>query len=149
MVHALRIVHNLLRDGGLLIDIHPVAVPRRVEVRIDGETVPVGATVDAARFATYRLADRALSQVVREGLFVPAGREVFTFTVHADTLPDLLAYFAEREWSATFERRPTVLEESIRQRITHLYREPGGRKEIVLHRPAGVTWFRRAGGPAR
>ncbi len=147
MVHALRNVHSLLREGGLLVDIHPVAVPRRVDVRIDGRPVPVGATVDAARFATYRLADRALSQVVRERLFIPAGREVFTFTVHADTLPDLLAYFAEGEWSATFERRPTDLEEAIRRRIAYLYGEPGGGKEIVLHRPTAVTWFRRAAIP--
>jgi hypothetical protein len=145
MVHALRNVHKLLREGGLLIDIHPVAVPRRVEVRIDGRAVPVGATVDAARFATYSLADRTLSQVVRERLFIPAGREVFTFTVHADTPSDLLAYLAEWEWSATFRGRPTDLEEAIRQRIAYLYGEPGGRKEIVLHRPTGVTWFRRAG----
>jgi hypothetical protein len=149
MVHALRNVHNLLRDGGLLVDIHPVAVPRRVEVRIDGEPVPVGATTDAARFATYRLADRALSQVVKERLFIPAGREVFTFYVHADTPSDLFAYLAEWEWSATFRGRPTDLEEAIRQRITYLYQESGGKKEIVLHRPTGVTWFRRADGPPR
>jgi hypothetical protein len=144
MVHALRSVHNLLREGGLLVDIHPVAVPRRVDVRIDGRPVPVGATLDAPRFATYRLADRALSQVVRERLFTPAGRETFTFTVHADTLPDLLTYLGEWEWSATFQGRPTDLEEAIRQRIAWLYGEPGGHKEIVLHRPTGVTWFRRA-----
>jgi hypothetical protein len=147
MVHALRSVHNLLREGGLLVDIHPVAVPRRIDVRIDGGPVPVGATIDAPRFATYRLADRALSQVVRERLFIPAGREVFTFYVHADTLSDLLAYFAEREWSASFGERQTRLEEPIRQRIIHLYQEPGGKKEIVLHRPTGVTWFRKAGDP--
>lgn len=149
MVHALRSVHSLLCEGGLLVAIHPVAVPRRIDVRIDGRPVPVGATIDAPRFATYRLADWTLTQVVREGLFTPAGGEAFTFYVHADTPPDLIAYLAEREWSASFAERPTDLEEAIRRRIAYLYQKPGGQKEIVLHRPAAVTWFRRANGPSR
>jgi hypothetical protein len=64
-VHALRNVHRLLGDGGLVLDLHPI--PPSIRVRAEGRDLgPLGAR---DFFRLVRRVEGELQKTVREGLF--------------------------------------------------------------------------------
>ncbi|HEY2955169.1 MAG TPA: hypothetical protein VGK89_07965 [Candidatus Eisenbacteria bacterium] len=65
MVHALREAHRVLAPGGILLDLRPASVHRRIGIARSARTRPVG--VMRERFEDERSADRAVARVVREG----------------------------------------------------------------------------------
>lgn len=97
MVHALREAHRVLRPEGLLIDLRPAAVHRRVGVMHgDGYRLP---WVMRERFDDDRAANRAVAQVARAGWFKTQGRTRFLCYRVMDTLEEF------REWLIDFVDR--------------------------------------------
>ncbi len=75
MVHALLEAHRVLTSKGLLIDLRPAAVHRRVGfTEAGGYRLP---WVMRENFDDDRAADRAVKEVVREGRFRPERRVQF------------------------------------------------------------------------
>ena len=68
MVHALEIIHGLLKKDGLLIDIHPNGEPPPIEVHVAGEVLLAGYLEEEADFVEYFEADGALADVTARGL---------------------------------------------------------------------------------
>jgi hypothetical protein len=72
MVHALLEAHRVLKPDGLLLDLRPAAVHRRVGIVQDGDYRLLWRMREG--FEDDHAADRAVDQVTRDGYFKPAGR---------------------------------------------------------------------------
>ena len=97
MVHALREAHRVLKDEGLLIDLRPAAIHRRVGVTDgNGYRLP---WVMRETFDDDLAANRAVSEVVREGWFKTEGRNRFPCYRVFDTLDEF------QEWLTDFVKR--------------------------------------------
>ena len=97
MVHALRETHRVLKPDGLLLDLRPAAVHRRVGLALDdGYRL---SWVMRESFEDDHAADRAVTRIVREGLFKAEGRTRFPCYRVMDTLAEFL------EWLTDFVER--------------------------------------------
>lgn len=134
-MHALEIVHGLLKPGGLLIDIHPNGEPPPIEAHVGGEVRLAGYLEETDDFEEYFKADDALADVTGRGLFELEREGLFTFMTHASTITEL-ADFLEAEWS------DSVLPEATIARATELMGEPGDGREIVLRESVRIARFR-------
>jgi hypothetical protein len=98
MVHALREAHRVLKPSGLLIDLRPGAVRRRIGVACTGAFQELGAF--RRKSDDLRAANRAIAQVVRAGLFLAGKLIKFDCPRYIDTLDEFQA------WQAEFVRSP-------------------------------------------
>lgn len=96
MVHALKLVHNLLIPGGLLIDLHPSGQPYIIEITVDGETHQVGELQEKDNYVEYFQANQALQQVIQAGLFSLIRQGKFHFLDYASNLEELRTYLVEK-----------------------------------------------------
>jgi hypothetical protein len=138
MVHALEIVHSLLKRGGLLIDIHPSGQPPPVEVHVGGEVLLAGHVQEADDFVEYSQADDALADVVARGLFELERMELFSFIVHAPTVQALADHIAA-EWS------DAVLAQEVIERAEELLGQPGEGKEATVRETIRIARYRMTG----
>jgi hypothetical protein len=136
MVHALEIIHGLLKPGGLLIDIHPSGTPPIIEVQVDGKARLAGYLQETDDFIEYFEADDALANVTRRGLFEMEREGLFSFNLHAATIKDLEDYL-EAEWSDALLHQETI------ERAKELMGEPGKGREIVLREIVRIGRFRK------
>jgi len=93
MVHALREAHRVLRPDGILVDLRPAPVHRRVGLGQGRRWRLVG--VMREEFDEDRAADRAVAQALREGLFRRGARAEFLLDREMDTMDDFRAWLAE------------------------------------------------------
>lgn len=135
MVHALEIVHGLLKPGGVLIDIHPNGEPPPIEVHVGGEVMLAGYVDETDDFEEYFEADKALAEVTARGLFVLEREGLFTFKTHAASITEL-ADFLEAEWT------DSVVHEETIARAKALMGEPGESKEITLRENVRIARYR-------
>lgn len=136
MVHALHLIHRLLKADGLLIDLHPTIDPASIGVRQGDRSTLVGWVHETDDYEEYQWADEALAAVVKTGLFTLEKCGTFDFTWHADGLPDLRAYLAD-EWQDAFIDEVTAL------RIEETLQTSGHDKEILVHEAINIARFRR------
>lgn len=134
-MHALEIVHSLLKPEGVLIDIHPNGEPPPIEVHMGGESMLAGYLDETDDFEEYFKADEALAEVTARGLFVLEREGQFTFMTHASTITEL-ADFILAEWS------DSVVHEETIERANALMGEAGDGKEVALRERARIARFR-------
>src|SRR5713226_6952799 len=97
MVDALGEVHRVLARGGILVDARPDSrVPAYVERRTARGSQRFG-MVNTSRLelANDRASDRAITRVVREGLFKRRRRGRFWHLVPFSSLAELRSYLSE------------------------------------------------------
>ena|SRR5438105_9568249 len=93
MVHALHEAHRVLRPNGLLLDLRPASVHRRVGVaQDDGYRL---SWIMRETFEDDRAADRAVAQVVSEELFKLDARVRFPCYRVMDTLDEFQEWFSD------------------------------------------------------
>lgn len=114
MVHALREIHRLLRPAGILIDIHPHPEPEQAAVLHSGQAMHTEA-MDEFESEDVKVAERALAEVVRSGVFVRERTEEFEFITHADSAQELhdcwdevMAFDCENVDDAVLEREAQI-----------------------------------------
>jgi hypothetical protein len=93
MVDALRRAHDLVRQTGCVIDLHPTAELARVLV--DDTSVGVVDAADAPK--RHQAAGDAIDAAVADGLFVVQQAFEFDFSVWADTIDELQEHILE-DW---------------------------------------------------
>jgi len=115
MVHALVLLYGVLTSHGTLVDLRPDRMANACDHRagqphiycVEGEQrVHVGYLKTAKPLADYRAADRAVRNVIRQGLFALQTVEVFSFRYHVDSLATLDKALATR-WASTILDAPT------------------------------------------
>src|SRR5919108_1690940 len=75
MVHALREAHRVLKPAGLLLDLRPGPVHRRIGIEVDGEYKQL-AIMSESLDDDYA-ANRAVAEVIDKGWFKPISRIQF------------------------------------------------------------------------
>ena len=93
MVHALREAHRVLRPNGILLDLRPAPVHRRVGLGRDRRWRLVG--VMRETFEKDRAADGAVSQAVRKSLFRRGARSEFVLDRRMDSVADFRAWLED------------------------------------------------------
>src|SRR5262245_61777543 len=90
MVHALTEAHRVLKPNGILIDLRPAAKHRRAGLGEGEQWKFIGAMQEP--FDDDYAADRAVKQVIREGLFRKELQMQFNLDRVMDTLQDFRAW---------------------------------------------------------
>ena len=98
MVHALEQIHELLKPGGNLIDIHPDGEPIEFILPLDGREQLIGYMQETDDYIEYRQADEAIQMAISKGLFEVVKTGEFEFRTHADSFDELKA-FLDENWS--------------------------------------------------
>lgn len=89
-MHALTEAHRVLKADGLLIDLRPAAVHRRVHLVRGKEARLLG--VLRERFDDERASDRAVAAVVQSGLFQASERTAFPCNRVTSTFEEFRAW---------------------------------------------------------
>jgi hypothetical protein len=131
MVHALEIVHSLIKPGGLLVDIHPLGDPPAIQVLLQGQTIQVGWLQESDNFIEYPQATDALAQVITRGWFALDQQGEFIFITHATSWEDLENYL-KAKW------HDAILPEGAALRVQRLREELGAGIEIALEERIGI-----------
>ena len=135
MVHALEKIQQLLKPGGILLDIHPTNEMAAMAVRLREQLIPAGWLNESDDYVEYEWADEALQQVVSSGQFALERVGTFEFVWHADSLNDLRAYLAE-EW------KDAIIDDMTAMRIEELLKLPVHDKEILVSEAIRIARYR-------
>lgn len=95
MVHALKLAHELLKPGGVLIDIHDLPAPHAIGVQVNDDLRQAGWLLDSHDFRSTRAACLALATIVDQGLFDFEKERDFTYAIEASSLPEMQSWLAE------------------------------------------------------
>ena len=136
MVHALHEAHRVLKPNGLLVDLRPAAVHRRVGViEADGYRLP---WVMRENFDDDRAADRAVKEVLREGRFKPEGRTQFVCNRVMDRLDEF------QDWLDDFVNKGKFgSHEWLVQRVERALDARVGKTRIVVSGPLVLRVLRK------
>ncbi len=134
MVHALREAHRVLKPGGLLLDLRPGAVHRRVGIEVDGQYEQL--TVMNEKLNDDYAANRAVTQVIQQGFFKPISRIQFNCD-RTMTLKDL------EVWLEDFPSDRQAAKERLVQIVTNAYKSRKGKKKIVAKGPLVLKVLRK------
>jgi hypothetical protein len=136
MVHALHEAQRVLRPDGLLVDLRPAAVHRRVGVIQAGRYRPLGAMRET--FDDDRAADCAVTQVEGEGRLKAEGRAVFACNRIMDSLDEF------QEWLADFVKLGNLPSHDwLVRRVERALDVAGGRARVVVSGPLVLRLLRK------
>jgi hypothetical protein len=136
MVNALREAHRVLKPGGLLIDLRPAAVHRRVGITQGGRHRL--SWVMRENFDDDHAADRAVTEVVNQGWFKAEGRARFACYRVMDTLDDF------REWLTDFVQKGKFPSHDwLISRVEHKLESSDDKTRIVVSAPLNLRVLRK------
>ncbi len=135
MVHALTEAYRVLKPNGILIDMRPAAKHRRAGLGEGKRWRFVGALRE--NFDDDIASDRAVKQVVRDGLFRRESQIEFDLDRVMDTLQDF------RAWLDDFSAEKLPSHESLYRKVERtLAKEPHGIK-IAVRGPLKIGLLRK------
>jgi SAM-dependent methyltransferase len=126
MVHALEEAWRVVKPGGLLLDLRPAPVHRRVGIEVDGSFHQVA--VMRERLDDDFAADRAVREVLARGLFRRLSRSQFDCT-RGMPLKDF------KPWLQDVTIHVQANAESLVEAVDKAYRSMPGRKRVVTRGP--------------
>ena len=115
MVHALKMLSELIVQGGLLIDIHPANEAPVLAVAPPGEYLLAGYLEEQDDRQEYIFADAAIEEAIERGWYVLEKQEMIEFITHAASLDALLDYF-DKYWS------DAIIPQKTRRTILRLFK---------------------------
>ena len=127
MVHALREAYRVLKPDGLLLDLRPAPVHRRVGVEVDGQYHQI-AIMNESLEDDYA-ANQAVARVTQEGLFKRIARRQF----NCDRVMALKDFAS---WLADFSDDRGAAKEQLIHTVERAFKEIEARqKKIVVRGP--------------
>lgn len=113
MVHALEVIHRLLKPSGFLIDIHPVAEHSSVEIHQNRKINLAGYLKVHQWCADFKQADEALAEIVQRGMFTVEQKSMYDTLTYYDSAAEMGASFKESILKYTRVDEP--VEEEVQQ----------------------------------
>ncbi len=125
MVHALTKAASSLKPGGVILEVHDLIDPPRIEVHTGQSEIYAGQLLSTNDFANQRHADRAIVQVIETGLLQSDRAVVFENYIRSDTFDSFIDWL-EEEWESAF------VPDGTRQKINELIAQAEEESEVVL-----------------
>jgi hypothetical protein len=139
MVHALHEARRVLQPNGILFDLRPAPVHRRVGIQSAAGYQAIG--VMREDLTDDYFANRAVKQVIREGLFKSEKYAEFNCTRVMDSLKEF------RIWLLDFVDRNRIPSQSwLLERAERIYPTIAGKKKIIISAPLMLRLLRNLGG---
>jgi hypothetical protein len=98
MVHALLLVHALLKPGGVLVNLHVAAEPPEIWLHAGESEERIGYLLEKDQYIEYAQSEDALARVQVQGWFELEKRSRFMFKTYAASY-DELQDFLTSVWS--------------------------------------------------
>lgn len=128
MVHALHEAQRVLQPNGILIDLRPTPVHRRVGIQSDAGYREIA--VMRENLEDDYFANRAVKRVLQEGLFKSEKYVEFNCNRVMDSFQDF------RAWLLDFvDRGGNPSQDWLLERVERAYRTTSGRKKIIIRAP--------------
>ena len=141
MVHALHEAQRVLQPNGILFDLRPAPVHRRVGIQSAAGVKEIGAMRED--LTDDYAANRAVKQVLREGRFKSEKYTQFNCNRVMDGLKEFQTWLLE---FTTLGREHSSAHDWLSERVERAYRATPGRKKIVVHSPLMLRRLRNLGG---
>ena len=139
MVHALHEAQRVLQQDGILFDLRPAPVHRRVRIQSNTKYQEVGAMRED--LTDDYLANRAVKQVLRDGLFKSEKYVQFNCNRVMDSFKEFHA------WVLDFvDRGRNPSEDRLLERVERAYHATSGKKKIIVSAPLMLRRLRNLGG---
>ncbi len=135
MVHALEKAVSCLNQGGVILEVHDLVDPPRIEVHSQEGEFFAGQLLHTSDFENQRQADQALNHMVTSGNLESDRAVVFENYIRADSLASLASWLAE-EWENAY------LPEETQENIARLISAAGEDSEVVLRMVSRLNLFR-------
>lgn len=127
---ALGRIHRSLRPAGVVVDLQPLRIRSRVEVRDGDRTLEVGRPIADVLFRSLDAAKAALDAVVRDGHFRLVGRTEFETITHYDSVAEWKERRSANRSAVPAKDRPLF------ERATRLFKGVGPSAEILVRERA-------------
>jgi len=134
MVHALREANRVLKPGGLLLDLRPGAVHRRVGIDVDGQYEQL--VIMSEKLDDDYTANRAVAEVMQKGIFKPISR----IQVNCNRKMALKDF---KGWLDDFPSDRQAAKERLIQIVTNAYKSRKEKKQIVVKGPLVLKVLRK------
>ncbi len=108
MVHALQVVHRLLRPDGLLLDLRPAPIHRHVGIK-EGDLYHDIGRLDEV-LVDDRAADRAIREVISQGYYRRIHRDKFIVNRYLDSLDSFKDWYEEFSHDKPCKFNPRLVE---------------------------------------
>lgn len=134
MVHALREAHRVLKPDGLLLDLRPGAVHRRIGMEVGGlykQLAIMGESLD-----DDHAANRAVSEVIQDGFFKPISR----IQVNCNRTMALKDF---SNWLADFAIDRGAPQERLIRMMERAFKAKGKGRKIVVKGPLVLKVLRK------
>ena len=135
-MHALHEAHRVLKPDGLLIDLRPAAVHRRIGITRAGRYRQLGLMRE--EFDDDFAANRAVAHVVQQGLFKTEWRTQFDCRRRMDTFAEFRVWMEEL---ITLGKLPSHAE--LIQKVERAFKASHGKREIVVRGPLRLRVLRK------
>jgi hypothetical protein len=137
MVHALEQAWQVLRPGGVFVDLRPLSLDSALDI-VGSQGMESAGMVDmSADLPDDRAVDEAIEAAVRAEVFIPRETRKFDFAYYWDTFEGMRRYTTERWDTAKF---PSAVLRKARALKNNL--GPGSRIQIIL--PMHLATYERA-----
>ena len=146
MVHALEEIHRLLKSNGVLIDIHPVSEPSRIELHQAGKVDLVGLLSVRQWCFEFEQADIALAEIIKRGMFTVQRNALFDLPTHYASAAELGTDLKEsveifaRDAQAAIEPLPHI--QALTARAEELMRSAVSGAELIVHERTHISRLR-------
>lgn len=136
MVHALQKVVDYLRPEGVILEVHDLIEPPRIEVHSNLGELFAGQLLSQNYFKNERRANQAINQVVADGTLASDRSIVFESYIRADSFETLSNWLAD-EWPSEY------IPEDTRRKVIDLEINAGENLEVVLRMVSRLNLFRK------
>jgi hypothetical protein len=125
MVHALERAASCLKLGGVILEIHDLVDPPRIEVHSNLGEIFAGQLLSDNNFENQRQADQAINQLIAGGKLASDQATIFENYIRADSFDSMIDYLQE-EWESA------IIPAGTGQKVIDLVTRAGENSEVVL-----------------
>lgn len=125
MVHALRKAISSLNPGGVILEVHDLIDPPRIEIHSNEGEVFAGQLLSVNNFETQRHADQAIGGLIEQGSLQSKRSIIFEYYIRADTFGEFSDWLDE-EWESEY------IPEETKAKVVDLIEQVKGESEVAL-----------------